>query len=111
MRLRRRHEQDPETTRTLAALDAALAGDPVAAEHDDLRGLVVALRDERPRPRPEFELALDLRAREGFTREDDTGIHTAEPARRRELHMPQRLRTTPLAIGTAAALFIVATAV
>ena len=111
MRLRRGHELDPETKVALAALDAALAGDPVDAAHDDLRDLAVALRDERPRPRPEFELALDLRAREGFPRDAGPGIHTAAPERRRELHTPQRLRVTPLALGTAAAIFIVATAV
>ncbi len=111
MRLRRRHEQDPETIRTLAALDAALAGDRVDAGHDDLRELAVALRDERPRPRPEFELVLDLRAREGFPREGGTGIQDARVAPRRESRKLRRLRATPLALGTAAALFIVATAV
>lgn len=111
MRLRREPEPSPETARTLAALEAALAGDPVDAGHEDLRRLAVALREERPRPRPEFELALDLRAHEGFRREDRPGIHKEEPARRKELHTPHRLRTTPLALGTAAALFIVATTV
>ena len=48
---------------------------------------------------------------EGFPRADAPGIHKEEPARRKELHTPHRLRTTPLALGTAAALFIVATAV
>ncbi len=110
-RPRRRPGHDPETISTLAALDAALAGDRVDAEHADLREFAVALREERPRPRPEFELALDLRAHEGFSRDSESGIHRADPARRRELHTPQRLRTTPLALGTAAALFIVATAV
>ena len=110
-RPRRRPGHDPETIRALAALDAALAGDPVDAGHADLRDLAVALREERPRPRPEFELGLDLCAHEGFPRDTETGIHRAEPDRRRELHTPQRLRTTPLALGTAAALFIVATAV
>ena len=110
MRLRREPEPNPEVQRALAALDAALAGEDVDAEHDDLRQLAVALRDERPQPRPEFELALDLRVHEGFPREDRAGIHQATPAQRRELHKPHRLRTTPLALGTAAAIFIVATA-
>ena len=110
MRLRREPEPSPETRRALAALDAALAGATVDAEHDELRNLALAVRAERPVPRPEFELALDLRAREGFPRPDAPGIHKEEPARRKELHTPQRLRTTPLALGTAAAIFIVATA-
>lgn len=109
-RFRREPEPSPDTIRALAAVDAALAGDTVDAEHDDLRQLAVALREERPQPRPEFELSLDLRAHEGFPREDRPGIHKADPARRRELHTPRRLRTTPLALGTAASIFIVATA-
>src|SRR5688572_3227434 len=110
MRLRREPEPSPDTIRVLAAVDAALAGDRVDAEHSDLRNLAVALRDERPQPRPEFELALDLRVHEGFPREDRPGIHKATPTQRRELHTPRRLRTTPLALGTAASIFIVATA-
>jgi hypothetical protein len=110
MRLRREREPSPDTIRVLAAVDAALAGDRVDAEHADLRDLAVALRDERPQARPEFELALDLRVHEGFPREDRPGIHKATPAQRRELHTPRRLRTTPLALGTAASIFIVATA-
>lgn len=111
MRLRREPEPSPETVRALAALDAALAGDTVAPERAELRDLARAVRAERPRPRPEFELALDLRAHEGFPPADRPGIHKEEPARRKELHTPHRLRTTPLALGTAAAIFIVATAV
>jgi hypothetical protein len=111
MRLRREPEPSPETMRALAALEAALAGDAVDAEHQDLSNLAIALREDRPRPRPEFELALDLRVHEGFPRADAPGIHKEEPARRRELHTPHRLRTTPLALATAASIFIVATAV
>ena len=110
MRLRRDPEPSPEAIRELEALDAALAGGRVPAEHRDLGELVVALRDERPEPRPEFALALDLRVTEGFRPDEESGIHRAEPARRRELHTPHRLRTTPLAIGSAAAVFIVAVA-
>jgi hypothetical protein len=111
MRLRRDPEPAPEAIRELEAIDAALAGAAVGPVHRELADLAVALRDERPEPRPEFALALDLRVTEGFRRDEESGIHRAEPARRRELHTPHRLRTTPLAIGTAAALFIVATAV
>src|SRR5687768_16345477 len=111
MRLRKEPEPSPESIRTLAAIDAALAGDRVDPADRDLCDLALALREERPRPRPEFELALDLRVHEGFPRDEASGIHRAELARRRELHMPRRLRTTPLAMGTAAAILIVATAV
>ena len=112
MRLRREPEPSPETVRALAALDAALAGDTRRARaRRAARRSPWPLREERPLPGPEFELALDLRAHEGFPREDATGIHTAAPAERKELHTPRRLRTTPLALATAASLFIVATAV
>jgi hypothetical protein len=101
MRLRREPEPTPEVTRELEALDAALAGRPVAPEHAELAGLAVALREEAPRPRPEFALDLDLRARDGFP---------AEPAPR----MPRKRvprRRWGLALGAAASLFIAATAV
>ena len=52
MRLRREPEMDPETRRELEALDAALAGLPVDPRDEELASLAVALRDERPLPRP-----------------------------------------------------------
>ena len=64
MKLRREPELDPDTIRELEALDAALAGLAVAPQDEELASLAVALRDERPQPRPEFALDLDLRARE-----------------------------------------------
>ena len=66
MRLRREPEMDPSTRRELEALDAALAGLPVDPRDEELASLAVALREERPLPRPEFALDLDLRARDGF---------------------------------------------
>ena len=53
--------------------------------------------------------ARPARAR-GIPARGPPGIHKADPAERRELHTPRRLRTTPLALGTAASIFIVATA-
>ena len=66
MRLRREPEMDPSTRRELEALDAALAGQPVDPRDEELASLAVALREERPLPRPEFALDLDLRVRDGF---------------------------------------------
>jgi hypothetical protein len=106
MRLRKEPEPSPEVVRELAAVDAVLAGEPVEAEYEELRDLAVALRGERPTPRPEFALGLDLRAREGFSSQRVQ----APPARRPwKIGLPRR--SVPLALGTAAALFIVATAV
>jgi hypothetical protein len=106
MRLRREPEPSPEVVRELVAVDAALAGEPLEAEYDDLRDLALALREERPKPRPEFALGLDLRAREGFSRE-----RLQTPPARRPSWMGLPRRSVPLALGIAAALFIVATAV
>jgi len=105
MRLRREPEMDPSTRRELEALDAALAGRPVDPRDEELASLAVALRDDRPLPRPEFALDLDLRARDGFP-----AAETASPAPRPKRALAFRRRWA-LALGTAASLFIVATAV
>jgi Domain of unknown function (DUF4349) len=102
MRLRREPKPTPEVTRELEALDAALAGRPVAPEHAELTALAVALRDEAPRPRPEFALDLDLRARDGFPRPE------AAPRLPRK-RVPRR--RWGLALGAAASVFIALTAV
>jgi Domain of unknown function (DUF4349) len=105
MRLRREPELDPDTIRELEALDAALAGRPVAPQDEELAALAIALRDERPQPRPQFALDLDLRAREGF----ETTARAPRAARQRR-RRPTR-RSWGLALGTAASVFIVATGV
>jgi hypothetical protein len=102
MRLRREPEMDPSTRRELEALDAALAGEPVDPRDEELASLAVALREERPLSRPEFALDLDLRVRDGFPA-PEKAAKAARPPRRR--------RAWGLALGTAASLFIVATAV
>jgi hypothetical protein len=96
---------DPSTRRELEALDAALAGRPVDPSDEELASLAVALREERPLPRPEFALDLDLRARDGFPEAE-----AARPAPRPKRVLAVRRRWA-LALGTAASLFIVATAV
>jgi hypothetical protein len=96
---------DPETRRELDALDAALAGMRVDPRDEELASLAVALREERPVPRPEFALDLDLRARDGFP-----AAEGATPALRSK-RVPAFRRRWTLALGTAASLFIVATAV
>ncbi len=69
MRLREETALTPEAAAELAALEAALAGAPVAPEHADLADLVLALRDERPRPADDFARTLDERAAASFPRE------------------------------------------
>jgi Domain of unknown function (DUF4349) len=105
MRLRKETPLDPETIRELEALDAALTGQPVDPRDEELASLAVAARSERPRPRPEFALDLDLRVRDGFPAPEP-----AQPSR-----PPRRVtafrRRWALALGTAASVFIVVTAV
>ena len=104
MRLRREPEMDPSTRRELEALDAALAGQPVDPRDEELASLAVALREERPLSRPEFALDLDLRVRDGFP-----AAETASPAPRPKRAVAFRRRWA-LALGTAASVFIVVTA-
>ena len=80
MRLRREPEMDPSTRRELEALDAALAGQPVDPRDEELASLAVALREERPLPRPEFALDLDLRVRDGFPAAEDAATGRAPEA-------------------------------
>lgn len=56
----------PDVARELAALDAALAGDPVDPDLADLGELAVQVRDARPRPDAGVVARLDERAAAGF---------------------------------------------
>jgi hypothetical protein len=68
MRLRRDVTLDPETARELAALDAALAGEPVDPDLAELEALVRDARDVRPAPSAAFAARLDERAAGEFPR-------------------------------------------
>src|SRR5713226_3206606 len=68
MRPRRDVTLDPETARELAALDAALGGEPVDPDLAELETLVRDTRDLRPLPSAEFAARLDDRAATGFPR-------------------------------------------
>lgn len=64
-----RDEHGPlsETARAeLAAIDGALQGGPVTADHSELGDLALLLRDDRPRPEEQFAARLDERAAHGF---------------------------------------------
>ena len=65
-----RDEHGPlsETARAeLAAIDAALRGEPVTADHCELGELALLLRDDRPRPEEQFAARFDERVGHGFT--------------------------------------------
>jgi hypothetical protein len=50
----------------LAAVDAALADQPVAAEHAELAALALLLRDDTPQPTATWAAGLDRRVKDGF---------------------------------------------
>jgi hypothetical protein len=58
-----------EAQRELGAIDAALGGETVAAEHVPLAELALATQALRPRPSDEFVKALDSEAARGFRQE------------------------------------------
>jgi uncharacterized protein DUF4349 len=125
MRTRNGNQQDPDIERELAAVDAALAGQPVDADLTELAGLVLAVHAERPRPRAQFAEKLDARVAAGFPRmesgqSEEDGVEVGsgggqpprKPTERKSRLLPAiRRRRLPLAFGTAASLLIVVTAI
>jgi len=106
---------DPDATRELEALDAALAGGSVDPEFADLAELAADLRELRPSPSERFSADLDARSAAGFPRR-----RRAAPEQRKQNalgRLSQKLRVTPprriLASAGAAALtcVVIATAV
>ena len=97
----------PETVRELAALDAALAGEPVEPDLADLAELTSLLREERPEPDPTFARALDDRVKRGFPR-GVKGARAVPPPRGAAKIGPWLSRfRTPLALGSVAAVVVV----
>jgi hypothetical protein len=83
----------PDVARELAALDAALTGDPVDPDLADLAALAVQVRDARPRPDAGVVARLDERAAAGFAPRP-----SAPPARsRRRLAVPLAAATLAVA--------------
>jgi Domain of unknown function (DUF4349) len=80
--------------RELRALDAALAGGVVPAEHDSLAKLARELRELRVLPHEEFAATLDARAAQGFRR---TGRPRRSPAVAGDRGTRARLRRALLA--------------
>jgi hypothetical protein len=101
----------PEMLRELAALDAALAGDPVEPDFADLAELTALLREERPEPDPPFARALDDRVQRGFPRRaQGRAVPAPHGAARLRGWLSGALRS-PVALGSAATIVIVAVVV
>ncbi len=62
---------DPEIEAELDAIDATLAGEPVAPRHAEVAELALLLVATRPEPQAEFASSLDSRVRSRFTRVDE----------------------------------------
>jgi Domain of unknown function (DUF4349) len=99
MRLRRDVTLDPAIARELAALDAALAGEPVDPDLLELEALVRDARDIRPAPSAEFAARLDDRAAAGFPAPDGGRTPLSERLR------PSRRMLLP-AMGAAASVVL-----
>ena len=89
-----------DVARELAALDAALAGDPVDPDLIDLGALAVQVRDARPRPDAGVVARLDERAAAGFA-----------PRRSSQAPHPRRRLGVSLAAASIALAAIVGVAV
>src|SRR3954469_4895602 len=101
----------PEMLRELAALEAALAGDPVEPDLADLAELTALLREERPDPDPTFARALDDRVKRGFPRRaQGRAVPAPHGAARLRGWLSGALRS-PVALGSAATVVLVAVVV
>lgn len=101
----------PEMRRELAALDAALAGEPVEPDLADLAELSALLREERPEPDPTFARALDDRVKRGFPRRaQGRAVPAAHGAARLRGWLSGALRS-PVALGGAATIVLAAVVV
>ncbi|MCW3026297.1 MAG: protein kinase, partial [Solirubrobacterales bacterium] len=110
-----RAQMTVETQRELAAIDAALAGEAVAATDAPLAELSRELQTMRPRPTAEFVRTLDARAAGGFERERPRSAneapHRAWGWRRALQASPSRRRRVLLTSAAGAAVTVVLVAV
>ena len=60
--------QNPEVTAALAAIDAAIAGEPTDPDHAEVAEIALLVVAERPAPAPEFAAGLDGRVERRFGR-------------------------------------------
>ena len=101
----------PDAQRELGAIDAALGGETVAAEHMALAELALATRALRPRPSDEFVQALDARAARGFNAERHEAPRNRSSRRPSSVRAegrtrPKRLRPALPALGLGLAVLL-----
>jgi hypothetical protein len=110
MKFRRDSDLTAEAVADLKAIDAALTGAPVPDEQLETAALALALRDEAERPGTEFVARLDAAVHDGFPSPGTPGPARVVERLRKNVGAGRPRRLAPLALGTAASLFIVATA-
>jgi Domain of unknown function (DUF4349) len=98
-------EMDPDRARSLAVIDATLAGDVVEPEHADLAELTLILAAQRQLPRRAFATELDARVARRFAGPDASA--GARPARRSQRSRRRWLYAPSAAAGLAAAVALV----
>jgi Domain of unknown function (DUF4349) len=89
---------DPEIERQLAAIDRALAGEPVEPGLADLATLTADLRAERAAPPERWALEMDAKARAGFGRSRLRPLRHLLPDRPRRLLLPAGALATALVV-------------
>lgn len=93
----------PTIERELEALDRSLAGQPVEPDLEDLAELATDLRAERPEPREQWRLEMDVKAGAGFGGSRIRGILKRRPdLRLRSLVLPAGAVATTLVIAAVA---------
>src|SRR3954469_3840357 len=98
----------PAMIRDLAALDAALAGEPVDPDLADLAELTALLREERPDADPSFARALDDRVKRGFPRGLTGARAVPAPHGAARLRVWLSAHRSPLALAGVALVAVVA---
>jgi hypothetical protein len=97
---------DPQVERELAALDAALAGEPVDPDLAELAELALAARAARPEISSEFAARLDGRAAAGFPRPPRRVDRVVAPVRGLRVRARASRRMLLPALGAAATLLV-----
>lgn len=89
---------DPEVERQLAAIDRALAGEPVDPDLAELATLTADLRAERAAPPEQWALEMDAKAAAGFGPSRLRSLRRLLPERPRRMLLPAGALATALVV-------------